>query len=410
VKRICISGVYSDVNKGSAALTAAAIEAAQRAFPGARISLLSLGLENSASGSAFGRTRERYPYVEILPPAVTVANGRFQGIRALLRSLLILACRRPTRFDSLATKRVRESDMVMARGGVILFDRHSWGGLASMWLGTFPLLLALRMEIRTALWGAHIGPLVECRSRLVARMILRRVDTVFVRGPESRRVAENLGVEAERIVDMPDSVFGLRPPNAEIVERILVHLRLHGCRFGVIAMSGHAPRTYDIDAFCRRLLSALRVPLDGGLVDRVVVVVHVPGSDTAVSRRIVDLAADDRYTYVDADLGYDDLIGMYSKARFVLGVRLHAAVFGVVGGTLSYPFDRARSKAHDVFDELGLGDFVIDFPAFDSAFLAQRLMDDMANEPKTRQRVHAAAVEAQGRASTALEKLGSMFA
>ena len=66
--RIALVNVYDDRNRGACLLTWAALDLLRRAFPDARVTIVSLATD-SAGADAFRHTRRRYPDARWVAPA-----------------------------------------------------------------------------------------------------------------------------------------------------------------------------------------------------------------------------------------------------------------------------------------------------------------------------------------------------
>ncbi len=112
-------------------------------------------------------------------------------------------------------------------------------------------------------------------------------------------------------------------------------------------------------------LDQVRSMVDGlvasGRVDDVAVALQVTDVDSdrpAVEQLLSSLDRD--VELVDEDLSPRQLVDRYAQFDVLVSSRLHAAVFGLLAGVPSFPIDVSDDeKAVDVFDEVGLGDFVL---------------------------------------------------
>lgn len=166
--RIVISNVYSDDNRGSAALTQASLDAVSRAFPNRQSLFLVSIREFADKHEQFRHTTSRNPEIHVLQP-LTETSGRLGGIWAFVGSILCLWGVRTRRVRAETYQAITSADVVVSRGGVIFWQRHQ-AAADTLGLGitTFPLRLAMRRGIPVAIYGAHIGPLPKRAARFVA--------------------------------------------------------------------------------------------------------------------------------------------------------------------------------------------------------------------------------------------------
>jgi colanic acid/amylovoran biosynthesis protein len=350
--------VYADDNRGGAALTSVAVDTVRRAFPGSRVSLITLVADAELEQTHRHTTRE-HPDVELLPAAIPVPSGPLGGLRALLRSGLLLAGldgRTPTP----GTIRVREADVVIGKGGQA-FSVRSLRGLLGFWLTLFPITLASRLGIPTVLYGVTIGPYRRWQpSRALAGLVLRRVSLVMARDARSESEALRLGVPRERVVQVPDTVFALPAPPAELEAEVRARVGLDGVRFGAVTIA--TPLEEDHELFdC--LGHALERLLERGVVERIAVVLQTDGpttSDARASEAFVRRLGSPRVMLVRDDLSHRELCALYGSAAFTLACRIHSAILSLIAGTPAFPVSRHTTvKADDIFATLGLQRFVV---------------------------------------------------
>jgi len=404
-RRVVICNVYPDDNRGSSALTAAAIDAARAAFPGCSISLVTVG--SGQTEQLYRHTRVRYPDVELLRPPIAVRSGPLDGLAAAARSLRLLLMR-PGPTTALTISRILDADLVVSRGGFLFVDHGSVRRLLSLWLTAFPLVLASRFGIPTVVYAATVGPFTHPSWRILVRWILRRLTLVLVRGPRSYQEAISLGLEPARVSEMPDGVFGATPPGAGAGASVAKRFGLLGHRFGAVTIPhGQSPVDQD-GTFSQRLAALIRELLGSGVLERMAVVVQVDGSlvsDAGASLELARLVDDDRLTVIRQDLRPEDLIALYGTASLVIGGRLHSAIFSLVAGTPAFAFAMNGTKSADVFESLGLGRFVIPAPTFDPQAVLAATMEVVARGDSMRSEIRRVTSEAHRRVVAANDLL-----
>ncbi len=389
---VVICNVYPDDNRGGAAITSATIAAATRAIPDAKVSLITTEPRETMLSETHRHTRRTHPGVEILPSSLALAGHRAAVLRALLRSVVLLVVARPGR--SLGLRRVQGAEVVIGKGGQAFSPRSGWGTLAGLWLTLFPLVFAWRCGVPTALYGVTVGPYrrgQNRKTRWVVAWLLRRVDVIIVRDAESMRQVQEFGIPPERIHELADAVFGLEPPDRSLARSLLEKYDLNGRPFAALTV------TTPAEGEAQRLFPALdevfRVFLDEGTIERVVVAVQTDGpttSDLDDSRRFVESFDDPRVFLVTEDLSAKELIALYGQAEFLLGCRLHSAIFGLVGGTISLPVSRQyMRKADDIYAFVGLERLVLPVERSPAEWVAT-IRAELMDAPTTREQIRVA--------------------
>lgn len=395
VHDVVITNVYSDDNRGGAAITAATVDAVRDAFPDASIGLVTM-LNDGPASAGHHRHTEQTVDADTLPAAIRVGGGRLGPSLAVLRSLVTLGFGRRLIGGTPTLRRLADADVVVAKGGQ-LFRPFSWRGLPGLWLSGFPLVFARRCGVPTAAFAISIGPFQPNRagraSSKVVGLILRRCSAVLARDDASLELAIELGVPSERVHRVPDAVFATEPPPAELTAEVLQRIGLDGARFVAITATNHMSIPEAEAVINPELVSVVRALLDGGVVDRVAVVLQTDGagtSDRTASLRFLELLSDDRAVLVDEDFGVAELMALYRGARLTIGGRVHSNIFSVVVGTPAFPFEYWGSKALNLFEPIGLGDLVLRIEEGCAPAIGARVTKAMADETAIRERVRTA--------------------
>jgi polysaccharide pyruvyl transferase WcaK-like protein len=394
-RKVIISNVFTDHNKGGAAITAQTIECVQRAVSQADVRLVTVRHEADGYRTSHRFTARRFPDITIRGPLVPPAGGPFAGIRAAARSLwLLLFARRLA--SSPALREIVESQLVVSKGGHVFVERGGIRRALSLWMTSLPLLLARRFGVPTAVLCTTVGPFTTWHSRAVAGFVLRRVTRLVVRDDNSLQEALALGVEPARVTSLPDIVFAASPPTAERCLQVAARFGLENSRFCVVTVSEGTADGH----FFEQLGRTLHRLLDGDTIDRVIVVRHAR-EDIALSRRFIDGLDDARASCLEEDLSPDDLLALYGAASCLIGRRMHSAIFALVAGIPTFAFTKTGMKVQGVMASLGLDDLVMTYPDFDPMGFAARIERELRNPEVLRNRIAGAV---QG-AATELDRI-----
>ncbi|RJQ08304.1 MAG: polysaccharide pyruvyl transferase CsaB [Bacillota bacterium] len=288
---VVISGYYGFDNWGDEAILEAAATGLAGAVPGVEITVLSHD------------------------PAATLAR---HGLHAVNRS------------DPAAVWRaIRRSDMLVSGGGSLLQDVTS---TRSLWYYLGVILMAQHLGKKVMLYANGVGPINRRLNRSLARLVLDRVPLITVRGPSSERLLRELGVTAPRVVVTADSAFAIEPAPLERVAAIceaegLPDIGDH--RQGRVV--GVAVRPWRGSRNIERVVARAADYISGKLGYRVL---FLP-----VHRR-VDLAAVEAVRaemqqpsyLLQGSYSAADTVGLLSRLRWILSMRLHPLIFAAVGG------------------------------------------------------------------------------
>jgi polysaccharide pyruvyl transferase CsaB len=206
---------------------------------------------------------------------------------------------------------LRWCDVLVSGGGSLMQDVSSWrppvyyGGLA---------LLAHALNRPYVVYAQGLGPLRRPLSRAIAAQMLSAADALFLRDPESIRLARELGVR--RVITFAaDPVLTLSPHPS--LTRVHVPVR--------IAVALHEWPGGEIVA--DRVANALR-PM---LARAEIILVVMQDRDTAITGRVAERLGQ-RVRIVGADRSVADRVAAIQSASLVIGMRLHSLILAAAAG------------------------------------------------------------------------------
>jgi polysaccharide pyruvyl transferase WcaK-like protein len=367
-RNVVVTSVFADENKGGAALTAAAVQHLRDAFPGGRVTLVSVWHRAEHLPHLYRHTLNYDPAVEVLPAPVGIPAGPLAGLRMVLRTLPYFIAR-PGSSSPPAILRIMEADLVACKAGYHTFrDKAGLRGVLSLWMTAFPFLLATRYGIPTVVMPSAMGPFTQRLSNWVNGWILRRTSLILARDSRSVKETAGLGVKSSRIVEVPDGAFGLIPPEPDAKATMARRYGLQGATFASVTVRALG-RPEAVSAYVDRLVQVTRRLLERKVVDRVAVVVQ-DELDIRPSAAFVERLADPRAVYIADDLSPVELIALYGAGAVTIGSRLHSAIFSLIGGAPAFGVSMEGTKTEGIFEGLGLGHLVVASQVFDPNDLA----------------------------------------
>jgi len=305
---------------------------------------------------------------------------------------------------------IRAADMVIIGGGglfqdywgvdpeALLSDNHS--GIS--FYATSAILAALYGK-PLMLYAVGAGPLLSRHGKLFTKTICDATQIITVRDDGSRQVFESLGIPASKIQLTADPVFALpwSSPVTSTKRKI-----------------GVALRNWNIDVDAGFWQTEVAAGLDRFLQNEPAVDIEffpfqkLNGeieNDVAVSRRVRDLMQHQgRVEVVEQELSPADLAARMAGCEFIVGMRLHAIIFGVLANVpvIALSYD---PKVDQLMQRLELQHFSIDIKSIESAHLTTLMQEALRNGANVRERIakQKAALEQQARsnASIAVEVL-----
>jgi len=293
VTSVVISGYYGFGNTGDEAMLEATIEGLGRRLPALEVTVVS------------GR-----------PEAVRAVHGVGAIAQLDVRGL---------------TRALRRADLFLSGGGTLLQDATSWRNLVYH-LGLFAL--ARQHGAPSMIFAQGVGPVTSRIGRAMMPWSLRGLAAVTVRDEASALALVGLGVKTPAAEVTADPAFALTPCPAARAETVL---RAAGAAasgggppglrpFVALAPRGLWNRDYEADLLAAigdwvagelgalPLLVPMQYPDDLTACDMILARMHEPA---AVLRE---------------RLTPRETMGVLGQAELVIGVRLHALIFGVAAG------------------------------------------------------------------------------
>jgi polysaccharide pyruvyl transferase CsaB len=258
----------------------------------------------------------------VAEPAVTVLSGNPRetaaryGVKAIHR------------FDPAAILRaVGKADIVLSGGGSLLQDVTS---RRSVFYYLSVLQLAKLLGKPVMLYGQGIGPLRSPAARRLTGFVCRQADVIAVRDEKSIAELLGLGVDAAKIFLTADPVMAMFPADKAGGRAIL---RAHGVADGQTLVGVSAREWQEIAAFKKALAGAADF-LVQEYGARIIFLPLQHPQDLSVSQEIASLMKNrSNVTVIGQRCGVSDCLSLVGNMNLLLGVRLHALIFGALMGT-----------------------------------------------------------------------------
>lgn len=343
-RQISVTNVFSDINRGGAAITAETVRASYLAAD----TVVAITVEDLPDQMTHGHTIRAFPDLRLLGPALRVRKGLLGGLEAFLRSIVYLAFPN-SRYVPSSLRALRSSSLVISKGGHVFVNRTG-RALLAQWCTTFPVLYALRQGVPVVTAPTSVGPFDNWWSRELNRYTLRRLACVVTRDPLSTRCALELGLPADRVAELPDIAFSMPAPTVSDVNQAAQSYGLGVGRF--IAMTVRLPTSGPERTLLKQaLVFAANTAMEHPTVDKVALVVQA--NDFTDTLEIADLLGESAVVISD-NLAPDELVALYGGARLTVACRLHSAIFSAISGTPPLAVSLDGTKTEGVFASLGI--------------------------------------------------------
>ncbi|MBR2934477.1 MAG: polysaccharide pyruvyl transferase CsaB [Oscillospiraceae bacterium] len=214
---------------------------------------------------------------------------------------------------------VRRCDVLLSGGGSLLQDRTSTRSLlyylSVMWL-------ARLHGKKVMLYANGIGPVARSANRRRVKRAVERADLVTLRDHSSAKELRDMGVERTDLHITADPVFTMEPETEDRVGQILAQAGINKDKhFAVISVRswpGTGTFAQELAAVCDHLYEA------HGLAS--VFVLMQPGHDRDISRKVCEEMKNPAIL-LDQSLTPKELMGVISRSRLCLAMRLHTLIF-----------------------------------------------------------------------------------
>ncbi len=218
-----------------------------------------------------------------------------------------------------AFKRVK---LLIVGGGSLLQDVTSTKSLL-YYLSV--IKMAKKEGIKVMLYANGIGPIIRKQNQKKAAKVLNEVDVITLRDEDSAKLLKTLGVTKPRIQITADPAFGLKKCSDERTAEILKKYGLKEKEYVCISVRDYVSDKYNI-----REDMAKTADYIAKKYSCIPVFVPMQGiRDTAVSKDVISKMGQNA-VFVENTLKADELLGLLSKSRAIIAVRLHMLIFGAL--------------------------------------------------------------------------------
>jgi len=235
-------------------------------------------------------------------------------------------------------KAARKGKLLINGGGSLLQNSTSMRSLI-YYISIMKIALKNRMKIM--LYASGIGPLYGEKSKKMTREILEKTDVISLREDISKRELEEIGVKNPNIYVSADPAFGIEAAAEKRVSYIINREKIklsENERIFVVSLRewgqnevGFETKLTDLCIYIMRkygytpLFISMQAKKDleicSCIRDNICKILREDGdSSRAEQIRII------------SDLSASELVGVFSRVEFVIGMRLHSLIYAAVAG------------------------------------------------------------------------------
>ena len=280
-RKILISGYYGYGNAGDEAILAAILQAVSREVPEADFCVLSGNPQ---------RTRRDF------------------GVRAI-----------PGKNVLAILKELWSSHLLVSGGGGLIQDST---GVQTVIYYLSVVSMARKLRRPVMFYAQGIGPVQTSQGRALTRRVASQVQLITVRDEESRALLDAMGVSGPPVMVTADPVIALEPVESGRVEEMMEAEGLHSdARIVGLSLRPWSAATSTQEAF---------VALGRDLVSqgyRVLVMPFQESQDRQICAEVAQSIGSGAQV-LRKEYGPTELMGLVGRLHAVVGMRLHALIFG----------------------------------------------------------------------------------
>ncbi|MGD9579271.1 MAG: polysaccharide pyruvyl transferase family protein [Syntrophorhabdus sp.] len=388
MKTVCVIGNFSGRNTGDNAILENLLADVSERYPKTRFTIPSINknfIHNNYS---------RFPIeaVPLMPWNLSLKIFGLPVFRAILKSNLVLVT------------------------DAILFDHKFWNPvfnyLSTLWMA-FPV--AHRRQIPIVLYNGSVGPIKKSIGRRALEEVIRCMDMVIVRDPESIAILKKLHIEHEQIILGADCALNTPIPNTGRLQEIFQKEGLfsNGKRTLSVNVNSY------IDSFLSKGKEAFGAERFKHLItetlDRVVkdldvnlVFVMTQVMDIKIGHEILHrMKARDRVRIItNRDYSHNEIAGVLAHVDLHVGMRTHSVILATASCTpticIAY-----RPKNKGYMQTIEESDRLVEFDHLkDSNYLYQLICKTFSERQNIRRKLEPIIAREKEKAKKSAEYLG----
>lgn len=292
----------------------------------------------------------------------------------------------------------RSADVVVSKGGNFVLDTGT--GVPTFLLPMHPILVAAILGTPTVLYAQSVGPFRRKWLLPVVRSILRRMDLLLIREPDSLKLLPS-GLDESRVKLTCDEAFLLEPA-AELPPHLAK--LVEGRTLGATALQWRFPgNEANAEESRNAYYDAMARTMDAIVEREDVNVVFIPHQAKWARENDIDAINEivkrsrhpARMRVAPEETTPAQAIALIQRCQAFVGTRLHSVIFSIAAGTPAVAVGYLP-KSKGTMEMLGLSDWVLHIDTLQSEELVSRVHDILADPAKSKEKVLAAREKARG--------------
>jgi polysaccharide pyruvyl transferase CsaB len=220
---------------------------------------------------------------------------------------------------------LRSSHVLVFGGGNLIQDATS---TKSLLYYISVLRLAQLLGVKTMLYSNGIGPVARPFNRKIASSVLNRVDVITLRESDSLAFLENAGIDRPKIYLTADETLTMAIPPADVVDRMLMENNIKkDSPFLCVSLR---PWKGSPPGIAREVAAALDEIASSRSLLILLIPMQLP-DDMEICRQVKE-AMKSPCIILGRSYSPPALIGLISKSRAMIGMRLHSLIYATAAG------------------------------------------------------------------------------
>jgi len=285
-----------------------------------------------------------------------------------------------------------KSDLIIYNGGVLFFHNkiNSRRKLILFRL-MFPFLLAKRLKIRHAFYGQTFGPF-EGIGKNFYKWFFSSAELITTRESQSRQILTEIGIKKTKVENVIDSGFWLDGENCKntnilqnygLADQKFIAVVLRASTIGQIGVISE-DKAKEYVTFFTGYLSEINKRTGF----KIAIVLQVKETDQKISKDVYEYLGE-KAVYIDDLQEPEELVALYSRAEFVVSMRLHSIIFALLTNTpcLALYYKSITHKTSGIMQDLKLEDYVFDIDEVSRQLLVDRSLEMIRNKDCISQKI-----------------------
>lgn len=363
--KIIVTHVFSDENKGDAALLSVLLSDMKKMFNNPDMTILSM--DKIEAGELFEEVPVKNSFMFY---SLNYFNNRLlklvHSIFIITYTLLWASVYRLVKIKLWLPKHLKEvtelyseADLVVSVGGGYLRGKPDTASTILLILLSHPFLLTRIFNKPSVIYPQSVGPFGSRLQELIVRYCLKSVNLIFVREDISFALLKQLGLN-RNLVRSIDSGFAFQS-NSNIDLRSSVGILNDRPVVGVTVRSWlkkEAQFLYEKSVAVFLTDIAERYGVNIVFIPQVTAV-HHNDDDREVSKRIYELMKKKDGVFVMNEVYNHHIIkSIYSQVDYIVGTRFHSVIFSLTSGVPAIAIEYEH-KTSGIMHDLNLDEWVV---------------------------------------------------